>query len=77
MFRRIARCALVITASTLLALAFVAGPLHADIGGPDGSNPWPLILAYAGCALSIAAASSGLGVAAAVVACIRILYMTS
>jgi hypothetical protein len=76
MFRKIARCAPVITASTLLALVFVAGPLHADIGGPDGSSSWPRLLAYASCSLAIAAASSGLGVAGALVACLRILYMT-
>jgi hypothetical protein len=76
MLQRIARCALMIAGSTLLTLVLATGKLHADIGGPVEEVSVPRLLAYAGCALSIAAATSGLGAAAAVIACIRILYMT-
>lgn len=71
MIRRIARCALLIAAFGLVALAFCAGPLHADLGGP-GTESVPRLLRYAGCALAIAAATSGLGIAAAVVMCVHV-----
>jgi hypothetical protein len=74
MIRRITRTAFATTAGVLLALAFVAGPLHADIGGP-GAESWTKLLNYAGCALGIAAAASGFGVAAAIVACVKILVL--
>jgi hypothetical protein len=72
MIRRIARCTLVITAGALLALAFAAGPLHADIGAPS-TNSWGQLFRYAGCALGIAAATTGLGLAAAVAMCLHVL----
>jgi len=72
MTRRIARTAFTAAAVVLLALAFAAGPLHADLGGPSVDNAARL-LRYAGCALGIAAAGSGLGLAAAIVMCIRVL----
>ena len=75
MFRRIARCSPAIAAGALLALALAAGSVYADIGGPVGDS-WGRVLAYAGCALSLAAATTGLGVAAAAIACVRILTMT-
>ena len=72
MLRRIARSALLVIASGLVALAVCAGPLHADLGGP-GTESLPRLLRYAGCALAIAAATSGLGIAAAVVMCVHVL----
>jgi hypothetical protein len=74
MIRRIARCAMAVTACALVALAFAAGPLHADLGGPS-SDSWSRLLLYGGCALGIVAASTGLGLAVAVVACVRILIL--
>ena len=72
MIRKALRCALGVTAGVLLALAFCAGPLSADLGGPS-PHSWARLFRYAGCALAIAAASSGLGVAAAVVMCLHVL----
>lgn len=72
MIRRIARGAFAVTAGVLLALAFAAGPLHADLGGPS-LDSWSRLLRYAGCALAIAAATTGLGIAAAVVMCVHVL----
>ena len=72
MTRRIARTAFTAAGVVLLMLAFAAGPLHADLGGP-GTESWPQFLRYAGCALAIAGASTGLGLAAAVVMCIHVL----
>jgi len=74
MIRRIARCSMAVTACALVALAFAAGPLHADLGGPSPDS-WSRLLLYAGCALGIAAASTGFGVAAAVVACVHVLIL--
>jgi citrate lyase beta subunit len=76
MIRRIARCSMAVTACALVALAFAAGPLHADLGGPSPDS-WSRLLHYAGCALGIVAASTGLGLAAAVVACVRVLFLTA
>ena len=76
MTRRIARTAFTTAGVVLLALAFAAGPLHADIGGP-GTESWPRMLRYAGCALAIAAASSGLGLVAALVMCAHVLITES
>ena len=72
MTRRIARTAFTAAAAVLLALAFAAGPLHADLGGPSLDSV-PRLLRYAGCALAIAGASTGLGLAAAVVMCVHVL----
>ncbi len=72
MTRRIARPAFIAAAAVLFTLALVAGPLHADLGGPSTENV-PRFLRYAGCALAIAGASTGLGVAAAVVMCLHVL----
>jgi hypothetical protein len=71
MTRRIARTAFATAGAMLLALSFAAGPLHADLNGP-GTESWTKLLAYAGCAISIAAASSGLGLAATIVMCVRL-----
>ena len=71
MTRKIARTAFTAAAAVLLALAF-AGPLHADLGGPSLDSVARL-LRYAGCALAIAGASTGLGLAAAVVMCVHVL----
>ena len=72
MIRRIARTAFAVTAGVLVALAFAAGPLHADLGGPSPDS-WGRLLRYAGCALGIAAATSGFGIAAAVAMCVHVL----
>jgi len=72
MIRRIARGALATTACVLIGLAIAAGPLHADLGGPSPDS-WPRLLRYAGCAIAIAAASTGLGLAGAVVMCVHVL----
>jgi len=72
MTRRIARTAFSAAAVVLLALAFAAGPLHADLGGP-GPETVPHLLRLAGCALAVAAATTGLGLAAAVVMCLHVL----
>lgn len=74
MIGRIARCALLVTAGVLFALAFSAGPLHADLGGPSPDS-WNRLLRYAACALAIAAASSGLAAVAAAVMCVRVAVM--
>ena len=72
MILRIARGALAVTAGVLVALAISAGPLHADLGGP-GLNSWARMLQYAGCALGIVTASTGFGMAAAVMMCVHVL----
>ena len=72
MTRKLALGAFAAAAGTFLALTFTAGPLHADLGGV-GPDSWARLFRYAGCALGIAAASTGLGVAAAVVMCLHVL----
>jgi hypothetical protein len=76
MFRRIRRVALASTMGALAVLAFCAGPLHADLGGPS-EDSWSALFRNAGCALAIAATagSGGFAIAAVVVMCIRILYI--
>jgi hypothetical protein len=74
MIRRIVRSALACTAAALVALAFAAGPLHADLGGP-GPDSLSRLLMGLGCALAIAAASSGFGLAAVLVTCVRVLII--
>ena len=76
MFRRIARVAPVATVGALIVLAFCTGPLHADPGGPSADS-WSAVARNAGCALAIAATagSGGLAIAAAVVMCVRILFI--
>lgn len=61
-----------VAASVLVALALTASPLLADLGGPTPDS-WGRLFRYAGCALGIAAASSGIGVAAAVMMCLHVL----
>jgi hypothetical protein len=75
MMRRIARCAFAVTGGVLLALALTAGTLHADIAGPPDSVT--RLLRYAGCALGIAAATTGMGIAAAIVMCVHVLITES
>ena len=72
MIRKIARCAFAVTGGVLLALAFSAGPLHADLGVP-ATPSLPRLLRMAGCALAIAAATTGLGLCAAAVMCLHVL----
>ena len=72
MTRRLARGAFAAAAGALLALALTAGPLHADVGGVSPDS-WARLFRYAGCALGIAAASTGLGIAAAVTMCLHVL----
>jgi len=72
MTRNLKRAALAVAAGAFLALALAATPLHADVAGltPDSLTR---TLRYMGCALGIAAAASGLGIAAAMVMCIHVL----
>ena len=63
-----------VAASVLLALALTASPLLADLGGPTPDS-WGRLFRYAGCALGIAAATSGIGVAAAVALCLHVLVI--
>ena len=69
MTRTLANAALIVAAGGLLVMT--ATPLQADLGGvaPDS---WSRLLRYAACALSIAAATTGLGVAAAVAVCLHL-----
>jgi hypothetical protein len=76
MFRRIVRVTPVATVGALIVLAFCAGPLYADLGGPSADS-WSAVARNASCALAIAATagSGGLAVAAVVVMCVRILFI--
>ena len=72
MTRHLTRGSLVVAVGALLVLAFAATAVRADIVGP-GPDSWSRFFRYAGCALGIAAASTGLGVAAAVMMCLHVL----
>jgi hypothetical protein len=72
MTRHLTRGALAVAAGALLALALAATPLRADLGGASPDS-WPRFFRYAGCALGIAGAASGFGVAAAVAMCLHVL----
>ena len=72
MTRHLTRATLALAAGAVFALVLTATPLRADFGGP-GPDSWSRLFRYAGCALGIAAATTGLGVTAAVVMCLHVL----
>jgi hypothetical protein len=72
MSRNLKPAALAMAAGAFLALALAATPVRADVAGvtPDSMTR---TLRYLGCAFGIAAAASGLGIAAAMAMCIHVL----
>lgn len=71
MTRNLTRGALAIAAGAILLSALSAGPLLADLGGVSPDS-WARFFKYAGCAIAIAGASTGWGIAGAIAMCAHV-----
>lgn len=74
MNRNLRHASLVVASIVIGALVLSVVPALADTAGVQ-QDSWGRLFRYAGCALGVAAATSGLGVAAAIMMCLHVMVI--